>query len=44
MHYKGSCRLDRAIQNWTVTTSIEDATKKRVLKKIRSYFDSKVHS
>ena len=34
--------LDRATQNWTVATSIEDDVEKRVLSKIWSYFDSNV--
>jgi hypothetical protein len=34
--------LNHAIQNWTISASIKDDVEKRVLSKIRSYFDSNI--
>jgi hypothetical protein len=36
--------LDRAMENWTMPNSVEDVIEKKVLDKIRSYFNSEVFS
>jgi hypothetical protein len=36
--------LDRVMENWTMPNSVEDVIEKRVLDKIRSYFNSEVFS